>query len=224
MASEGSITHWIAELKAGNAEALGHLYRSYLPRLIGLARKKLGGAPTGLQDEEDVVQSVFRSFCHLTEKGLYPWLEDRDDLWRLLFTMTARKVGRLRRDEQLQKHRGGLTLPGAPDDETLGLEQLLDHEPTPDDAAEFAEEVKQKLEGLKDDVLRQVAQWKMENFTNEEIAQKLGCVTRTVERKLYVIRNIWENETTYRHAQNATIPRLKPVYGKARERACHLRF
>jgi RNA polymerase sigma factor (sigma-70 family) len=193
MASEGSITHWIAELKAGNAEAFGHLYRSYLPRLIGLARKKLGTQPAALADEEDVVQSVFRSFCHLTEKGLYPWLEDRDDLWRLLFTMTARKVGRLRRNEYLKKHGGGLTLAGAPDDETLGLEQLLDHEPTPDDAAEFAEEVKQKMEGLKDDVLRQVAHWKMENCTNEEIAQKLGCVTRTVERKLRLIRNLWEN-------------------------------
>jgi DNA-directed RNA polymerase specialized sigma24 family protein len=31
----------------------------------------------------------------------------------------------------------------------------------------------------------------MEGFTNEEIAVKLGCTTRTVERKLDRIRQRW---------------------------------
>jgi hypothetical protein len=40
-------------------------------------------------------------------------------------------------------------------------------------------------------VLRNAAQWKLENYTNEEIAAKLGCVPRTVKRKLKVIRGLW---------------------------------
>jgi hypothetical protein len=34
----------------------------------------------------------------------------------------------------------------------------------------------------------------MEGYTNEEIAKKLDCVPRTVERKLAVIRGRWEKE------------------------------
>jgi DNA-directed RNA polymerase specialized sigma24 family protein len=39
-----------------------------------------------------------------------------------------------------------------------------------------------------------VASWKLEGYTDEEIAARLGCVTRTVERKLARIRSIWARE------------------------------
>jgi hypothetical protein len=42
--------------------------------------------------------------------------------------------------------------------------------------------------------LRSVALWKMEGFTNREIAGRLGCVEHTVERKLRVVRQIWSGE------------------------------
>jgi DNA-binding NarL/FixJ family response regulator len=32
----------------------------------------------------------------------------------------------------------------------------------------------------------------MDGYSNEEIAQELGCVERTVERKLNVIRRVWQ--------------------------------
>jgi hypothetical protein len=31
----------------------------------------------------------------------------------------------------------------------------------------------------------------MEGYTNDEIAAKLGCALRSVERKLKVIRSLW---------------------------------
>jgi DNA-directed RNA polymerase specialized sigma24 family protein len=34
----------------------------------------------------------------------------------------------------------------------------------------------------------------LEGFTNAEIAERLGCAVGTVERKLRVIRAIWEKE------------------------------
>jgi RNA polymerase sigma factor (sigma-70 family) len=193
MSSDGTVTNLIAELKAGKPEALEKLYRSYFPRLLGLARKRLSQSPRMLEDEEDVVQSVFRGFCELADRGLYPSLQNRNDLWLLLFTLTARKVGRLRRAKRLPREDEQGVDPQGADDEVLGLEYLLGHEPTPEEAVAFADEVKQKMDALQDDVLRQVALWKMESFTDEEIAQKLGCVTRTVERKLCVIRNTWES-------------------------------
>ena len=57
-----------------------------------------------------------------------------------------------------------------------------------------ANECRRLLEVLGDAGLRAVALWKMEGYTNAEIADKLGCTRRTVERKLRVIRAIWAEE------------------------------
>jgi len=197
VSTDGSVTHLIGEMKAGNPQALDELYRAYFPRLVALARKKLSQSPPLGEDEEDVVQSVFGRLCQIAERGWYPSLQNRNDLWVLLFCLTARKIGRLKR-KHLPIPEANILHPGEQiaGDEARGLESLLDHEPTPEEAAAFAEDVKQRLDALNDDILRQVAQWKMENFTDEEIAHKLGCVTRTVERKLWVIRNTWESKAT----------------------------
>jgi DNA-directed RNA polymerase specialized sigma24 family protein len=36
-----------------------------------------------------------------------------------------------------------------------------------------------------------VTTWKLEGYTNQEVAAQLGCVTTTVERKLALIRRKW---------------------------------
>ena len=58
----------------------------------------------------------------------------------------------------------------------------------------MAEECRRLLEGLGDESLRAVARWKMEGWTNREIAARLGCVEHTVERKLRSIRRLWSEE------------------------------
>jgi DNA-directed RNA polymerase specialized sigma24 family protein len=45
---------------------------------------------------------------------------------------------------------------------------------------------------LNEPALRTVALWKMEGYTNLEIADRLACVETTVERKLQRIRKLWE--------------------------------
>src|SRR5262249_40418789 len=128
-----------------------------------------------------------------------PQLRDRDNLWRLLVTITARKAWQLAQHEGRQK-RGGhavldeaaLTDPAASSSVETGLEQFLRREPTSELAAEVAEEYQRLLASLPDAELRSVAHWKMEAYTNEEIATKLGCALRSVERKLRVIRSLWD--------------------------------
>jgi DNA-directed RNA polymerase specialized sigma24 family protein len=68
------------------------------------------------------------------------------------------------------------------------------NDPTPDEAAEVAEECARLLGFLKTDDLRQVAVWKLEGYTNEEIAVKLNRSVSAVERRLQAIREIWERE------------------------------
>jgi RNA polymerase sigma factor (sigma-70 family) len=47
------------------------------------------------------------------------------------------------------------------------------------------------LEQLSEATLRGIVSLKLHGFTNEEIAEQLGCATRTIERKLNLIRRLW---------------------------------
>src|SRR5262249_16748472 len=67
-------------------------------------------------------------------------------------------------------------------------------EPTAEFAAQVAEECRRLLDRLGDAELRSVALWKMEGYTVEEIAARLGCVPRTVHRRLRLIQDLWQHE------------------------------
>ena len=199
MASHGSVSHWIGKLKAGDAEAAQKLWECYFQRLVGMARSKLQGSPRRAADEEDVALSAFDSFCRGAEQGRFPQLSDRDNLWQLLVKITVRKAIDLARHESRRKRRGGIQEEGrlaGPEDSAAadnGLEQIAGREPTPEFAAQVAEQC-QRLLGSLNDELRSIAVWKMEGYTNAEIAAQLGCVTSTVERRLKLIRAVWLKE------------------------------
>jgi RNA polymerase sigma factor (sigma-70 family) len=202
MSAQGSVTNWIGELKAGNHEAAQQLWERYFRRLVGLARKRLEGLRKRAADEEDVALSAFDSFCRGAERGRFPLLDDRDNLWQLLVVITARKAADLAQQERRQKRGGGKlqgesVLAGLPDSGGVaaGIEQVLGREPTPEYAAQVAEEWQRLLESLANPELRSVALWKMEGYTNDEIAAKLGRSVGTVERKLRLIRSLWEKES-----------------------------
>jgi RNA polymerase sigma factor (sigma-70 family) len=201
MSSPGSVSHWIAALKGGDQAAAQPLWERYYRRLVALARKKLVSNRRRAADEEDVVQNAFHSFFRAVAQGRFPQLDDRTSLWRLLVVITARKALRQLAHEQRQK-RGGATsagLPGiypiAPDDDESALVQIVGDEPTPDFAAQVAEEYGRLLDLLGDETLRQVAVWKMEGYGNDEIADQLACSRRTVARKLESIRILWSKES-----------------------------
>jgi DNA-directed RNA polymerase specialized sigma24 family protein len=73
---------------------------------------------------------------------------------------------------------------------------MLSGDPEPSLVVQAAEECRRLLAGLGDEQLRQVALWRVEGFTNEEIAAKLGRAVPTVERKLARIRRLWQKELT----------------------------
>jgi DNA-directed RNA polymerase specialized sigma24 family protein len=188
MNSDGSVTQWISRLKGGEASAAGQLWQAYFPRLVGLARHKLGPRPRRLADEEDVALSAFKSLCLGAAGGRFPQLADRDSLWPLLVVLTAHKAHDLIKYEQRQK-RGGGSPPAVAEGE--GIQAALSREPTPEFAAMVAENCAVLLERL-EPAPRQIAQWKLDGYTNGEIAQRLGCGLRTVERRLELIRRVWE--------------------------------
>lgn len=191
MSSAGSITFWLDQLKAGTPDAVQPIWNRYFAQLVRLARRRLEGAPRAAADEDDIALSAFKSFCHAVEKGRYPNLQDRDDLWKLLAVIAERKAFNLRRDQARLKRGGGMAAIDI-DGDMPGLGDLPGSEPTPFFAAVMAEECARLLALLGSETLRQVALDKMEGFGNEEIAGRRGMALRTVERKLALIRQMWE--------------------------------
>jgi DNA-directed RNA polymerase specialized sigma24 family protein len=193
MTSDDSITRLIVLLKQGDLAAAQSLWDAYFHRLVALARSRLRGTPRGMADEEDVALSAFDSFCRRAERRYFPRLADRDDLRQLLFVLTIRKAIGLAR-HQGRARRGGGRVASLEDLAAWDLEAVLGTEPEPELAAQMADECRRLLEGLGDETLRAVARWRMEGWTNREIATRLGCVEHTVERKLRSIRRLWSGE------------------------------
>jgi RNA polymerase sigma factor (sigma-70 family) len=178
-----AITQLIRAVQGGNSAAVGPLLSAYFGRLVRLARKRLRNLP-GLDGyDEDLALRSFQSVCQrLRDPARTVDLAGRDDLWRLLATRTSSRAIDL-----IRRHRPAKVLN---DDDA----QLLAREPTPEEAAEFADEFRRLLDSLNEPELRQIALWKVEGYTHEEIAARLGCVPRTIERKVSRIRLLWKHE------------------------------
>ncbi len=199
MSNENSVSVWLGPLKEGDPQAAQELWSRYFEKLVRLARKKLQGSSRRMADEEDVALSAFHSFCEGAAQGKFPQLDDRDNLWRVMVIITARKASRLSEHERRQKRGGGnlrgeSVFRGEDDEVSAGIQQVVGDEPTPEFAAQIAEEHERLLSKLDGD-LRQIAQWKLEGYTNEEIGQMAKCGVRTVQRKLNRIRMEWLEET-----------------------------
>jgi DNA-directed RNA polymerase specialized sigma24 family protein len=190
MMADGSISRWLGGLKQGDPEAAQRLWEAYCQRLVALARDRLRGVSRRAADEEDVALSAFDSFCRSAERGRFPRLEDRDNLWQLLIVITVRKSHDLRRHEGRASRDANRSRTFSELGD-LNAHDIVGDEPTPELSALVSEECSRLLGLLDDETLRSVALWKMEGYTNEEIASKLGRVRHTVDRKLRAIRQIW---------------------------------
>jgi RNA polymerase sigma factor (sigma-70 family) len=204
MTDEGakSVTRWIRDLTTDDRdEALRRLWERYFPRLVRLAEARLRGTTRGPAGGEDVAPSAFESFFRGAAAGRFPKLASRDDLWKLLVTITARKARNRQRDEHRQKRGGGriisqtaLAACDRADDDILF--EVVSREPTPEFAAILTEQFQRLFALLTDESHRVVALLKLEGHTNKEIAASLDCGLRSVERKLTVIRKRWLSEET----------------------------
>jgi len=177
--------------------AEAEIWQRYFPQLLALARKSLDARTRRREDEEDILQSMYVSFCARLKRGEFE-LEGRGDLMKLLVTMTLFKTRRtIARHRRQRRDTRRETAPGPNNPERSAawtFEQMDKANPTPDEAVAFNEEVQRQLSAL-DPALRQIVLWKLEGYTNAEIAsRKLKCAERTIERKLQRIRKVWTND------------------------------
>ncbi len=99
-----SVTQFLKDFQGGDDAAFEAIWTRYFTRLVAMARRRLqkerrlAGA-----DEEDIALSAFKSFHRRARRGDFPRLDDRDDLWVQLVTLTRQKIVDLRRRERALK-------------------------------------------------------------------------------------------------------------------------
>lgn len=194
-----SSVRWLLDgLRANDSQAHCAAWNRYFAELARLARRRLerAGAERRIADEDDIVVSVFDSLFERMKGGQFGQISDELGLWKLLLTLTQRKVLNQGRMQRAQK-RGGAQVrgdsvfaatPGAP---RTGLDQVAFVEPTNAEADAFIASIRECLEGV-DGELSQIGELRLCGFTNEEIAARLCCSLATVERRLKLLRRCLE--------------------------------
>jgi len=198
MVQEGSVTRLIQLLRSddvGERDLAAQLiWRRYFRDLLELARNNLNRRIRRREDEEDVLQSMYKSFCLRQQRGEFD-LAGRDALWKLLVTITLRKARNAAKKQMRDKRDIAREQTIADSDESesahWALEQMDAAGPSPAEAALLNEALERRLEALADPELRQIALWRLEGYTNREIADRLDCTERSIERRLERIRSKW---------------------------------
>lgn len=203
MTDSNHVSHWIERIKEGDSLAANQIWKHYFDRLVKSVRQRLIGQNRAVSDEEDIVLSVFDSFYAAAENGRFPDLTDRDDLWRLLLRMSARKVIDKRRHDQRQRRGGQVRVHSlAGDDETLI--EVIGDAPSPEMVLMMQESVEQFFSHFGVGQLRDLAVAKLEGHSNAELAQRFGCSERTIERRLHLIREKSQQELFENHEHSPT--------------------
>ena len=144
MPARGSVTRLIIDLRSDEPAvrelAARLVWGRYFQELLALARSHLSARIRGREDEEDVLQSMYKSFCLRQRRGDFD-LANRDELWKLLVQITLRKA-RNTANRHLQGKRDvrrdaiGNAAPADGFDEPAALLNQLDtDDPTPAEAA-----------------------------------------------------------------------------------------
>lgn len=199
--NDDDVTIWIAQLNDCDEDAARKIWDAYFPKLARLARNRLGQLPKRAADEEDVALSAMNSFFRGFEAGRFK-LDDRNDLWKLLATITIRKVTSQRRRALAAKRGGGQVRGesvfhkhGNEGERMAGIaEILMDENRMPELAEDVANMCRELLEQLADERLQRTAILKMEGYTNQEIADQLGCSVPRTKQLLARIRDKWKRE------------------------------
>jgi RNA polymerase sigma factor (sigma-70 family) len=198
MAQYGSVTRHIQLLRSDDAAerdlAARLIWQRYFHDLLELARNNLNRRIRRREDEEDVVQSMYKSFCLRQQRGEFD-LAGRDALWKLLVTITLRKARNAAKKQMRDKRdiarEATLADPDGAESAYWALEQMDAAGTSPAEAALLNEALERRLEVLADPELRQIALWRLEGYTNREIADRLDRTERSVERRMERIRSKW---------------------------------
>lgn len=174
-------------LYAGDDEAARELLTRYASQLMHLAARRISPQLRSKVDSDDVVQSVMRSFLRRVahrEIDLRNW----SSLGALLTIMTIRRCSRQAAWHRADRRRASLEQPLELDGKQLV--ELISREPSPEAVATLADTIRYLLEQL-DEQDRDIVQLSLAGESTADIAARVGCSQRTVQRTLFRVRQLY---------------------------------
>jgi RNA polymerase sigma factor (sigma-70 family) len=187
---------WVQRLAVGDEQIVQEFWDRYGASLQRLAKSRMVPALQQRVGAEDVVQSVCRTFFRRAGKQEFD-LSGTDSLWRLLCAITLTKVRQHARFHYRECRTPDRETPLAGEDcapeAGAGDRPVKPVEPTPDEIAEFADQM-QRLFAVLTEEEQALVRGKLEGLTQIEIAEQVGCSERTVRRLLDSVRKRWEQE------------------------------
>lgn len=191
MQDEQNWDRLIEGLRTGDNDACRDFWTSYGPLLESVAQKQLSTRLQRRVGSDDIVQSACRTFFRRVSAGQFD-LPDADALWRLICSITLTKARRAARDHSRQKR--GMNreqdISAGNTDGSNPEGQLASPESSPLDAAEMVDQMQALLSGLGEQEC-QILDLKLQQYTNDEIAEQLGCSERTVRRVIKRLQDKW---------------------------------
>jgi RNA polymerase sigma-70 factor (ECF subfamily) len=178
----------LLRFQRGQGDAATALYLRYAQRLRALVRAQKGSDLTARLDEDDVVQSVFRTFFRRAAAGHYS-VPHGEELWKLFLVIALHKVRDVsahhraaKRDVRRTTAVSGDDQPGqavsSPDDLPLTVLQLT------------INEVLERLPAGH----RKIVELRVEGHEVADIATQTGRAKRSVERILQEFRDRLRSE------------------------------
>ncbi|MEM7558844.1 MAG: sigma-70 family RNA polymerase sigma factor [Planctomycetota bacterium] len=166
---------WLDDLAEGKPTAVEQFWQRYGESLQRVAERQIASWLRRRVDPEDVVQSACRTFFRRASEGNFSF-ESKDDLWKLLLTITLNKV-RMQARFHSRNRRSVSKEQAMPEEANL--------QPAEWDHAIEQVELQDMLQVAfadKDDERKRVLEMWLEGRTQNEIAKVIGCSERTVRR------------------------------------------
>ncbi len=195
MEEPGTITAALVALQMNDEQAVELLWQRFFVRLCGYAESRIYRRHRRMIDPDQIATDAFMALVDGVQNHRFNKVRNRDDLWQMLTLIAARKVILAHRRLSRQK-RGGGKLRGDSVFDGSSRQSIQDFardEMTPAIVAELEELSRTLLEELDNDVLRKIALLRMAGHSNAETAKKLSLSERTIERKLQIIRKVWNS-------------------------------
>ena len=161
----------------GEQDAATELYLRYSNRLQAWASSQTSPVLSTRFDEEDVIQSVFRTFFRRVSEGLYD-VPPGDELWQLLLVIALNKVRKLATFHRAQK-RDVRKSQDADLLETTGKLKTRD-----ETSLKVLEMVIEELLSGRTSTQQSIVRLRIDGYQIDDIAERTQQSKRTVERVL----------------------------------------
>jgi RNA polymerase sigma-70 factor, ECF subfamily len=171
----------ISRFQSGQAEAATAIYLRYAKRLQQLVHKQKGADLGKIVDDEDIVQSVFRTFFRRAAAGQYQ-VPHGDELWKLFLVIALNKTKKLGAFHRAAKRDVRKTA-------SLDHSHAEGQSPTDDSPLKILQLVITELLTQMPADNRKIVELRIEGYEVKEIADMTKRAKRSVERILQDFRD-----------------------------------